>query len=208
MTRREARAAAILLGCAAGILASGDGELNAQSVQLRPYAGLSLPTRMSVRNRELQVSQQVGMTVGARLTVRFNQRLDVVTGVSYAPGHATLRGAGKQLDFGTSSHLLTGTTGARYWLLASTRKLSWEVHTALGLVFGGQPAYEDLFESSTVSGILGTTLKYQVARIASLQLRIRNRVYRVRLGEPDGARSRHPLQISFGIGLPFKESAP
>jgi hypothetical protein len=118
------------------------------------------------------------------------------------------RGAGKQIDVGTGSHLLTATTGARYWLLPPGRRLSWAVHTGLGVVFGGQPAYEDLFESSTVSGILGTTVRYQIGRIASLHLRIQDRLYRVRFGDRDPGRSRPPLQISFGLGLLFVESAP
>jgi hypothetical protein len=103
--------------------------------------------------------------------------------------------------------VLSGTTGARYWLLSPARTLSWEVHTGLGVVFGGQPAYEDLFESSTVSGILGTTVRYQIGQIVSLKLKIQNRLYRVRFGQQGPVSSRPPLQISLGLGLPFLESA-
>jgi hypothetical protein len=205
---RIASAAGIVLGCAAALVCNTSSELNAQQVRFRPHAGLSLPTRISVQNRTLQVRQKVGVTVGARLTVAFNDRFDVVTGISYVPGYATLRGAGKRFDVGAGSHLLTGTTGARYWLLPPARMLSWEVHTGFGVVFGGQPAYEDLFESSTVSGILGTSVSYRVGRIGSLHLRIQNRLYRVRFGGGDAGRSRSPFQVSFGVGLPFVESAP
>jgi hypothetical protein len=156
----------------------------------------------------LHVRQKVGVTVGARLTLIFNDRFDVVTGVTYSPGYAMFRGAGKQIDLGTGSHVLTGATGARYWLLPPPRMLSWEVHTGMGVVFGGQPAYEDLFESSTVSGILGTTVRYQIGRIVTLKLRIQERLYRVRFGGGDPGNSRPPLQVSFGMDLPFVESAP
>jgi hypothetical protein len=185
-----------------------DSPLNAQEVQLRPQAALYLPTRISMQNGVLHVRQKIGVTVGARLTLTFNQRFDVVTGVTYMPGYATFSGAGKLIDIGTVSHLLTATTGARYWLLPPARMLSWEVHIGFGLVFGGQPAYEDLFESSTVSGIAGTTVRYQIGQIVSLQLRIQDRLYRVRFGGRDPGSSRTPLQISFGLGLPFLRVSP
>ena len=182
-------------------------ELHAQDVQLRPHVGLYLPTRISIQNRVLHVQQRIGVTVGARLTLTFNPRFDMVTGITYMPGYAMFRGAGKRIDVGTASHLLTAATGARYWLLPPARVLSWEVHTGLGVGFGGQPAYADLFESSTVSGILGTTVRYQMGRIVSLQLRVQDRLYRVRFGRPSPG-GRPPLQISFGLGLPIVESAP
>jgi hypothetical protein len=184
-----------------------DSELNAQDVRLRPHVGLYLPSRISVQNRVLQVQQKVGVTIGARLTLSFNERFDMVTGVTYMPGYAMFRGAGKRIDVGTASHLLTATTGARYWLLPPARRFSWEVHTGFGVGFGGQPAYLDLFESSTVSGVLGTTVRYQIGRLVSLHLRVQDRLYRVRFGGPI-AGSRPPLQISFGLGLPIVESAP
>jgi hypothetical protein len=201
------RAAALLVGCAAALVCSRSSELSAQEVQLRPLARLSLPTRISIPNGVLHVRQKVGVTVGARLTVLFNERFDVVTGVTYTPGYATFRGAGKRFDAATSSHLLTATTGARYWLLPPARKLSWEVHSGLGVVFGGQPAYEDLFERSTVSGILATTVRYQIGRSVSLHLRVQDRLYRVRFGGGNPGSARSPLRISFGVGLPFVESA-
>jgi hypothetical protein len=197
-----------LLGCAAALVSSRGSELNAQEVRLRPQAGLSLPSRISLQNGVLHVRQKIGVTVGARLTLIFNHRFDVVTGVSYSPGYAMFRGAGKQIDLGTGSHLLTAATGARYWLLPPPRRLSWEVHTGMGVVFGGQPAYDDLFESSTVSGILGTTIRCQIGRLVTLKLRVQERLYRVRFGGGDPGSSRPPLQVSFGLELPIVESAP
>jgi hypothetical protein len=200
--------AALLLGCAGVMVCSRSSELNAQTVQFRPQAGLSLPTRISIQNRVLHVRQKIGATFGARLTFTFSERFDVVTGVTYIPGYALFRAAGKRIDVGASSHLLTGTTGARYWLLPPARKLSWEVHSGFGVVFGGQPAYEDLFEASTVSGILGTTAHYKIGRIARVHLRIQDRLYRVRFGGGGPLSSKPPLQISLGLGLLFLESAP
>lgn len=196
------------MGCATALICSRGSELNAQAVQFRTHAGLSLPTRVAIQNQVLHVRQKVGATVGARLTVSFNERFDVVTGVTYIPGYAIFHGAGKRIDVGTSPHLLTGTTGARYWLLPPARKLSWEVHTGVGMVFGGEPAYEDLFESSTLSGVLGTTAHYKIGRIAKLHLRVRERLYRVRFGSAGPGSSRPPLQISVGVGLLLLQSAP
>jgi hypothetical protein len=192
----------LLLG-AASVVSSGSSELSAQQVQLRPQAGLYLPTRISLRHGSIHLRQKIGVTLGARLTLTFNQRFDIVSGVTYIPGYAMFQGAGKRIDVATGSHVLTASTGARYWVLPPARMLSWEVHTGLGVVFGGQAAYEDLFESSTVSGVFGTTVRYQVGRIVSLQLRVQDRVYRVHFGSQDSGRSRRPLQVTFGLGLPF-----
>jgi hypothetical protein len=202
-----ARTAFLSLGCAA-LLCCRSSDLNAQKMQLRPHVGLSLPTRISLQNGQLNLRQKIGMSVGVRLTVTFNQRLDAVTGVSYSPGYAMFHGAGRRVDVTAQSHLLTATTGARYWLLPPTRMLSWEVHTGLGLVFGGQPAYKDLFESSTVSGILGTTVRYQLGRIVGFRLRVQDRLYRVRFGGRAAGSSRSPLQVSFGLDLPFVRFVP
>jgi hypothetical protein len=206
-TSRASSQRFLYLGCAAALVCSWSSELNSQQVKLRPHATLSLPTRVSLENGLLHVRQKIGMTVGARLIMTFNERFDVVTGIAYMPGVVTFHGAGRKIDVATGSHVLSGSTGARYWLLPPTRTLSWEVHTGLGLVFGGQPAYEDLFESSTVSGILGTAVRYQIGQIVSLHLRVQERLYRVRFGQQQPVSSRPPLQISFGLGLPFLESA-
>ena len=197
----------LCLGCAATLVCLWGSELNSQQLKLRPHATLSLPTRVSLENGLLHVRQKIGMTLGARLIMTFNERFDVVTGIAYTPGVVTFHGAGRKIDVATGSHVLSGSTGARYWLLPPTRMLSWEVHTALGLVFGGQPAYEDLFESSTVSGILGTAVRYQIGQIVSLHLRIQERLYRVHFGQQEPVRSRPPLQISLGLGIPFLEAA-
>jgi hypothetical protein len=206
-TSRASRQRFLYLGCAAALVCSWSSELNSQQLKLRPHASLSLPTRVSLENGLLHVRQKIGMTVGARLIMTFNERFDVVTGIAYMPGVVTFHGAGRKIDVATGSHVLSGSTGARYWLLPPTRTLSWEVHTALGLVFGGQPAYEDLFESSTVTGILGTAVRYQIGQIVSLHLRVQERLYRVRFGQQQPVSSRPPLQISFGLGLPFLETA-
>lgn len=207
MRTRKSSQRFLYLGCAAALVCSWSSELNAQEVELRSEAGFSLPTRISIQNRVLHVRQKIGMTVGARLTLTFNQRFNVVTRVTYVPGYAMLHGAGNRIGVGTSSHLLSSAIGARYWLLPPARKLSLEVHTGVGVVFGGQPAYVDLFETSTVSGVLGTTAHYKIGRIATVLLRIQDRLYRVRFGSPDRGSSRSPLQVSIGLGLPFQEVA-
>lgn len=190
------------------LVCSRSAELQAQTVTFRPQASLSLPTRIAVQNQVLHVRQKVGVTVGANVTVRFNPRFDVVTGVSYVPGYIMFSGAGKRIEVGTSSHLLSSSTRTRYWILPRSRRLSWEVHTGFGVVFGGRPAYEDLFESSTVTGVAGSTLAYKIGRIAKVQLRIQDRLYRVRFGGVDPGRSRSPLQVAVGVNLLFLESAP
>jgi hypothetical protein len=210
VTRRNAGRgirAAVILGCTAALVSSPSSNLNAQEVRLRPEAGFSRLTRISVQNGVLQVRQRIGVSVGARLTLVFNRRFDVVTGITYIPGFAVFRGAGKLIHMGTSSHLLTASTGARYWLVQPMRKLSWEVHTGFGAAFGGQPAYEDLFESSTLSGVLGSTLHYQIGRIVRLRLRVQGRLYRVRFGGSDPGSSGPALRFSLGLTLPFLDSA-
>jgi hypothetical protein len=152
------------------------------------------------------VQQKFGLRFGARLTLKFSDRFDVVTGVTYIPGYATFHGAGKDLKLRTGSQALTGTTGARYWLLSPDRIFSWEVHTGLGVAFGGQPAYEDLFDTSTVSGIIGTMVRYQIGRIVRLQLGVQDRLFRARFGTGNTGSSRRPVRVTIGMAFPFLES--
>jgi hypothetical protein len=200
------RAAALLFGCAAAFVCSRPSPLYGQQVALRSHAGPYLPTRISLKEGSLHVQQKFGFQFAAGLTLTFSDRFDVATGVTYIPGYAVFHGAGKVIQLRTGSHALTGSTGARYWLLPPGRVLSWEVHTGLGVAFGGQPAYEDLFESSTVSGIVGTMLRYQIGRIVRLQLRVQERLFRARFGAANAGSSRRPLQVTFGMAFPFLES--
>jgi hypothetical protein len=182
-------------------------ELGAQQVQFHPHAGVSLPTRISIKDGGLHVRQKIGVVAGARMTLTFSERFDVVTGFSYTPGYAIVSGAGKRIEAGTSPHQLNGSTGARYWLILPGRSFSWQIHTNLGVVFGGAPAYGELFESSTVSATLGTILHYQIGQIVSLHLRVQERLYRARFGVTHPGKFSRPLQVSLGVGLPFLESA-
>jgi hypothetical protein len=200
------QAAALLLGCAAALVSTRPTPLHAQRVEFRTESGPYMPSRISIKGGSLHLQQKLGFKVGARLTLTFSDRFDVATGVSYIPGYAILHGAGKVIQLRTGSHVLNASTGARYWLVAPERMLSWEIHTGLGVGFGGQAAYEDLFESSTVSGILGTMVRYQIGRLVQLQLRIQDRLFRVRFGPGDPPSKRSPIQVSFGLGLPFLES--
>lgn len=196
-----------LLGLLLG-LTVGSPPLEAQEARLRPHVGLSVPTRISMQDGVLHVRQKIGVNLGVRLTLAFNERFDVVTGITYSPGYARFHGAGQRMDVSTGSHLLSTATGARYWLLPPGRALSWEVHTGLGVVFGGQPAYVDLFESSTLSGVLGTSVRYRLGRVVGFRLRVQERIYRVRFGSSAAGSSRSPLQVSFGLDLPFVRFVP
>jgi hypothetical protein len=180
-------------------------DLHAQRIEFRPVSGLYLPTRISLQGGSLHIQQKLGFKFGARLGLIFSDRFDVVTGVTYIPGYAMFRGAGKEIKLRTASHTLSGSTTARYWLRSPLQMLAWEIHTGLGVGFGGQAAYEDLFETSTVSGILGTMVRYQVGRLVRLQLGLQARLFRVRFGPGDLPSRRNPVQMTFGLGLPFLE---
>jgi len=197
---------ALLFGCAAVLVCGLPSALHGQQVELRSESGLYVPTRISLKDGSLHLQQKFGLKFGARLSLKFSDRFDVVTGVTYIPGYAMFRGAGKTMQLRTGSHSLTGATGARYWLLSPDRVLSWEVHTGLGVAFGGQAAYEDLFESSTVTGVLGTMVRYQIGRIVRLQLRVQERLFRARFGAGNVGGSSRPLQVTFGMAFPILES--
>jgi hypothetical protein len=199
---RRCRAGAALRW-AALLACSWTAPLAAQQLRLRPHAELSLPTRISIQNGQLHVSQRIGVAVGARLIVSFNPRFDAVTGVSYSPGYAKVQGAGSRFSVITGAHVLSATSEARYWLKPVERRFSWEVHTGVGFVFGSEPAYQDLFQSSTLTGIVGTTVHYQIGRIVGLRVRIQERLYRVGFGDRSAGRSSSPLHLTFGLDLPF-----
>jgi hypothetical protein len=192
-----------LLGLAA-LISLSTSPLEAQLVELRPIAHVSLPTRISLNDGTIHLSQKVGLRFGARATLTFSNRFDVTNTVTYSPGYATLHGAGRRINVTSGSHSLAGSSMARYWLRPRDGALSWEVHTGLGIVFGGRPSYMDLFDGSIVSAVLGTALRYQVGRIVSFTLRVQQRLLRLRLGDQDGKGSR-PFQVAFALGLPFFE---
>jgi hypothetical protein len=204
--RQSVTAAVLLLGCTAALICSRPAKLHAQRVELRPESGLYLPTRIELKGGSLHVQQKLGYRLGARLSLTFSDRFDVVTSVTYIPGYAMFHGAGKEIRIRTGSHVLSGGTAARYWVVPRARTLSMEVHTGLGVGFGGQAAYEDLFESSTVSGIIGTMVRYQIGRIVRLQLRVQERLFRVRFGPGEPPSKRSPLQVTFGLGFPILEA--
>jgi hypothetical protein len=199
------RTTVLLLGCGTAVAASQTSPLEAQVTQLRPFADVSFPTRFSFKDGTIHVRQKVGVSFGARLTLSFSQQFDVATTVTYSPGSATLHGAGKLIELASGAHSLGAATQARYWLIPPGKKFSWEVHTGVGMVFGGRPAYEELFESSTLSAVMGTSLRYEIGRIVSLKLKIQERLLRLRFGAQGPGRQKSPLQVSFGLGLPLLE---
>jgi hypothetical protein len=181
--------------------------LQAQETTFRPRVGLYLPTRVSTQGGILHIRQKIGVTIGARLTMRFSGRFDVVTGISYMPGSVALHHSGQRFDVGSSAHSLSASTGARYWLLPpSARMLSWEIHTGLGMGTGGQAAYRDIFDNAVLTAVVGTAVRYQVGQLVSLTLKVQERLCRIRLGGAALASSRSPFDVSFGLGLPFLEA--
>jgi hypothetical protein len=161
------KSAMAVSGLVAALICSGSSELGAQEVHLRPQLGLYLPTKVSIQNGVLHIRQKVGVKAGGRLTLSFSDRFDVVTGITYMPGYALFHQADEEFELASGAHVLTATTGAQYWVIPPVEVFSWEVHSGMGLVFGGQPASDDLFTSSTVTGIVGTTLRYRVGQIVS-----------------------------------------
>jgi hypothetical protein len=196
-----------IVGWLAVLSCAGGSGLGAQVVQLQPHAELSVPTRISLEEGVLHLRQKIGVKLGARLIMSFNPRFDVTTGISYVPGYAMVHGAGKRFELSTSSHVLSGSTTARYWLRRPASALSWEIHSGIGVTLGGGRAFQQLFDSSTLSGVLGTVLCYQLGRIVNLKMKVEERFYRFRFGDQVAGRPSSPFQVSFAIGLPFLESA-
>ena len=197
------RCSILAIGCALAALPVS--RLEAQVVQLRPVADFSVPTRFSIDDGSIHVRQKVGLTLGARMILSFSERFDVVTAVTYSPGYATLHGAGKRIELATGGQSLGTSAGARYWVWQPTERLSWELNSGLGVVFGGQPGYGDPFETSTISGSIGSTWVYRIGTILSLKLKVRERLFKLRFGDFSPGSSKSPLQVSFGVGLPFLE---
>jgi hypothetical protein len=192
----------LLAGAAATFLSAAP--LQAQLVTISPIANISIPTKFSLREGTMRVSQKVGFRLGARMTLRFSPRFDITNTVTYSPGSATLHGVSENVELAPGSHSLAGSTAARYWLRPPGGPLSWELHTGVGMVFRGEPSQIDLFEASTLNVVLGTAVRYQVGRLVSFTVRVQQPLLRVRFGEQDGGRLR-PLRMTFGVGLPILE---
>ena len=194
----------VLLGVLACLVCSRPDPLQGQRLELRPLVGLELPTSVSLRRDGLQVRQKLSAFVGARLDAIWSSRFDVVTELRYAPGSAVLRGTSNDIELGTSAHLLSLATRARYWLLPPAGRFAWEVHTGVGTVFGGTREFGGLFRRSLLSGVLGTVLRCRVVRQVSIEVQVQQRLFRVYLAGEDPGSSRRPLRVSFGIGLPVR----
>jgi hypothetical protein len=193
-----------VLGCVLG--AALAGRVEAQVVEIRPVADVSLPTRLSFKDGSIHLRQKVGLALGARVTLHFSDRFDVVTAVTYSPGYATIHGAGKLIELATGAHSLGTSASARYWIRPPGGKLSWELNGGLGMVFGGQPGYDDLLQTSTLSGVIGSTWVYQVGRIVSLKLKVQERLFRVQFGALEPGNPRPAFRVSLGLGFPILEA--
>ena len=199
----QTRARGLLLGAGATVIALA-APLQAQTITIRPIANLSVPTKVSLKGGTLHVSQKIGFRVGAQMTLSFSDRFDIANAVTYSPGYATLHGAGKRVDLRSGSHALAGSSSARYWLRPPGGPLSWEIHTGVGMVFGGTPSYLDLFDNSTLNAVLGTSVRYQVGQLVSFTVKVQQRLLRLRFGEQD-SRTSSPLRMTFGVGFPILE---
>lgn len=202
LLQTKARGLLLRAGAAAIVLAAAP--LQAQTVTLRPIANLSVPTKVSLKGGTLHVSQKIGFRVGAQMTLTFSDRFDIANAVTYSPGYASLQGAGKRVDLRSGAHALAGSSAARYWIRPRGGPLSWEIHTGVGMVFGGTPSYLDLFESSTLNAVLGTSVRYQVGQLVSFTVKLQQRLLRLRFGEQD-SRTSPPLRMTFGVGFPILE---
>jgi hypothetical protein len=201
--RLQTRVPGLLRAGAAAIFLAA-APLQAQTVTVSPIANISIPTKFSLREGTIRVSQRVGFRFGAGMTLRFSPRFDVTNTVTYSPGSATLHGAGERIELTSGSHSLAGSAAARYWLRPPGGPLSWELHTGVGMVFRGQPSQMDLFEASTLNAVLGTAVRYQVGHLVSFTLKVQQPLLRVRFGEQEGGNSR-PLRMTFGVGFPILE---
>ena len=181
-TQDESLGSCSLLGAGATAIPLAAAPLQAQTVLVRPIADFSVPTKVSLRGGTLRVSQKVGFKVGARMTLVFSDRFDIANAVTYSPGYMTLHGAGDQLDLTGGSHSIAGSTAARYWLRPPGGPLSWQIHTGVGMAIGGTPSYLDLFETSTLSAVLGTTVRYQVGQLVSFTVKVQHRLFTIRSG--------------------------
>ena len=74
----------LLLGAAAGLISATAVPLESQQIEVRPIAKFSLPTKFSLQDGTLNVSQRVGFRFGAQMNVRFNERFDVTNAVTVA----------------------------------------------------------------------------------------------------------------------------
>ena len=194
----------LLLGAAAGLISASAAPLTAQQIEVRPIAKFSLPTKFSLHDGTLQVSQRVGFRFGAQMTITFNHRLDVTNAITYSPGYATVNGSTKRLQVSSGAQSLAGASVARYWIQPRDLPFSWEVHSALGLVFGGQPSYMELLDGSTMTASVGTGVRYRLGQLVSFSVRVEQRLLRLQFGDQLSGSSR-PFRVAFGVGLPFLE---
>ena len=187
------------------ILTGGTGVLQGQEVRLYQRAGLYVPTRISLHDGAIQLRQSVGIKLGAGVVMRFGPRFDLVTAVTYLPGYAELRGEGKRIELATGHHRFGASVGGLYRMISPWKELTWELSGGLGMAAAGE-GFDNLFESSSISAVVGTLVRYQFKRLIRLQMRIQERLGQFRLDGADVPGGK-PFRLAFSVGFPFLESA-
>jgi len=177
----------------------------AQRFSLAPELGVYIPTEKLVDATDGTVGElEAGLSLGARLGLRFGDRVGLSVSGAYVPTTFTLSptgGSPEQHD----ARLFNGTGQLMVFLLPRRSLFSVFLNGGVGVVSRGGVAFTNAAETTNVTGVVGAgaTLRLGgMALSAGAELFSYTAEY-----DPDGLvsseLSQRDVQIRLGVGIPF-----
>jgi hypothetical protein len=175
-----------------------------QSFSLAPEIGFYVPTEKLVNAANGTVGElEAGLSLGARLGLRFGDRIGLSVSGAYVPTTFALDPAGGEPER-RDARLFNGTGQVVVHLLRPGGMLSIFLNGGVGVISRGGVAFTDAAESTNVSGVAGAGAAVRLGGIA-LSAGAEVFSYTARY-EPGGVSSselsQRDIQIRLGVGFP------
>lgn len=177
----------------------------AQRLSLAPEIGVYIPTEKLVDATNGTVGEmEAGLSLGARLGLRFGDRIGLSVSGAYVPTTFALDPAGGQPER-RDARLFNGAGQVVIHLLPPSGMLSVFLNGGVGVISRGGVAFTNAAENTNVTGVAGAGASVRLGGIA-LSAGAELFSYKARY-EPGGISSselsQRDIQIRLGLGLPF-----
>lgn len=180
-------------------------DAGAQRLSLAPEIGVYIPTEHLVVATDGTVGElETGLSLGARLGLRFGDRIGLFVSGTYVPTTFALDPAGGEPER-RDARLFNGTGQVVVHLLAPGGLLSVFLNGGVGVISRGGVAFTDAAETTNVSGVAGAGASVRLGGIA-LTAGAELFSYRARYeagGLGSSELSQRDIQIRLGLGFPL-----
>ena len=182
------------------------GEARAQRLSLAPEIGIYIPTEKLVDATNGTVGEmEAGLSLGARLGLRFGDRIGIHVSGAYVPTTFALDPAGGEPER-HDARLFNGTGQAVVFLLPPQSMLSVFLNGGIGVVSRGGVAFTGAAETTNVTGVAGAGATVRLGRIAlsaGAELFAYKASYEAG-GVSSSELSQRDIQIRLGLGFPLR----